>query len=128
MESDCIKLITASFSCSQEVINLLIHGKALSNTFNNDYNVDNGHGLSFRNDIGFLSSKEVYAKNYKVGSYLKTPKYPIWIVNIGKRFSILFCLKINLMNDWKLEKLFDLYYFDASIGQDEQIKLTLCNL
>jgi hypothetical protein len=114
--------------CTIEMINLLLHGRAVSNYFNDSIflsNKDNFEqkGPNKRNEIGFLSFSEHY-KKIQVGSYYKTPRYPIWIISIGQNFSVVFGLKRELVSDWKAESRFDLHYFD---GQDEQIKITICN-
>ncbi|XP_073404316.1 probable ubiquitin carboxyl-terminal hydrolase MINDY-4 isoform X4 [Dendrobates tinctorius] len=59
----------------------------------------------------------------KIGSYLKTPKYPIWVVCSKSHFSVLFCLKKELISDWKAERKFDLHYYDELANQQEEIHL-----
>jgi hypothetical protein len=115
-----------NFYCSQEMINLLIHGKAYSNVFNDKIACEplTIKGPDKRNDIGFLSLKEFY-KSYEVGSFLKTPKYPIWVVYADGRFRVVFSIKKAILNDWKAEKKFDLYYFDSLTSQNEEIRLTI---
>ncbi|XP_029444213.1 probable ubiquitin carboxyl-terminal hydrolase MINDY-4 isoform X2 [Rhinatrema bivittatum] len=117
--------------CTQELVNLLLTGRAVSNVFNDtvELNSENGNitllkGITVRSDIGFLSRFEHY-NICQVGSYLKTPKYPIWVVCSESHFSILFCLRKELMNDWKIEKHFDLYYYDGLANQQEEICLTV---
>jgi hypothetical protein len=114
------------------MVNLLIHGKAYSNVFNDTTICDHDGGVTMkgpdkRNDIGFLSLKEYY-KSYEVGSYLKTPKYPIWLVYMAGHFRVVFSIKKAILNDWKAEKKFDLYYYDGIVGQDEEIRLTIGKL
>nr|XP_033787657.1 probable ubiquitin carboxyl-terminal hydrolase MINDY-4 isoform X2 [Geotrypetes seraphini] len=124
-------LIGSHGYCTQELVNLLLTGKAVSNVFNDtvELSSENGSatllkGISVRNDIGFLSRFEHY-DICQVGSYLKTPKYPIWVVCSESHFSILFCLRKELMNDWKIERHFDLYYYDGLANQQEEIRLTV---
>ena len=62
----------------------------------------------------------------QVGTYYKTPKFPIWIVCSESHFSVLFSLNKDLINDWKAEKRFDMYYYDGLARQQEVIKLTIC--
>ena len=38
---------------------------------------------------------------------------------------MLFSLKEDLLNDWKAEKRFDLYYYDGLAKQDTEIRLTI---
>lgn len=103
----------------------------MSNVFNDVMELDSGNGnstvlkgVSSRSDIGFLSLFEHYSV-CQVGSYLKTPKYPIWVVCSESHFSVLFCLKKNLVSDWRAERKFDLYYYDGLANQQEEIRLTI---
>ncbi|XP_069815363.1 probable ubiquitin carboxyl-terminal hydrolase MINDY-4 [Dendropsophus ebraccatus] len=124
-------LIGAHAYCTQELVNLILGGRAVSNVFNDVMELDSGNGnitvlkgISGRSDIGFLSLFEHY-NVCQVGSYLKTPKYPIWVVCSESHFSVLFCLKKELMSDWRAERRFDLYYYDGLANQQEEIRLTV---
>ncbi|KAM4688414.1 putative ubiquitin carboxyl-terminal hydrolase MINDY-4 [Discoglossus pictus] len=124
-------LIGAHSYCTQELVNLILCGRAVSNVFNDKVELDSGNGnitllkgIDRRSDIGFLSLFEHYSV-CQVGSYLKTPKYPIWVVCSESHFSVLFCLKKELMSDWKMERKFDLYYYDGLANQQEEICLTI---
>ncbi|KAM9308094.1 putative ubiquitin carboxyl-terminal hydrolase MINDY-4 [Gastrophryne carolinensis] len=124
-------LIGAHAYCTQELVNLLLGGRAVSNVFNDVVELDSGNGnitilkgISTRSDIGFLSLFEHYGV-CQVGSYLKTPKYPIWVVCSESHFSVLFCLKKELVSDWRAERRFDLYYYDGLANQQEEIRLTV---
>ncbi|KAK6492096.1 putative ubiquitin carboxyl-terminal hydrolase MINDY-4 [Huso huso] len=124
-------LIGAHGYCTQELVNLLLTGKAVSNVFNDVIELDSGNGnstvlngITGRSDIGLLSLFEHY-NLCKVGSYLKTPKYPIWVICSESHFSVLFCVRKELMNDWRMERRFDLYYYDGLANQQEEIRLTV---
>ncbi|KAM5156845.1 putative ubiquitin carboxyl-terminal hydrolase MINDY-4 [Mantella aurantiaca] len=124
-------LIGAHAYCTQELVNLILGGKAVSNVFNDIVELDSGNGNSTvlkgvpsRSDIGFLSLFEHYSV-CQVGSYLKTPKYPIWVVCSESHFSVLFCAKKDLVSDWRAERRFDLYYYDGLANQQEEIRLTV---
>ncbi|KAM8967252.1 putative ubiquitin carboxyl-terminal hydrolase MINDY-4 [Pelodytes ibericus] len=124
-------LIGAHAYCTQELVNLILGGRAVSNVFNDVVELDSGNGnftllkgIAHRSEIGFLSLFEHYSV-CQVGSYLKTPKYPIWVVCSESHFSVLFCLRKELMNDWKMERRFDLYYYDGLANQQEEIRLTI---
>ncbi|XP_072364177.1 probable ubiquitin carboxyl-terminal hydrolase MINDY-4 isoform X2 [Scyliorhinus torazame] len=124
-------LIGAHGYCTQELVNLLLTGKAVSNVFNDVVELDSGNGnitilkgVSGRSDIGLLSLFEHYSI-CKVGSFLKTPKFPIWVVCSESHFSVLFGLKKELMSDWKFERRFDLYYYDGLANQQDEIRLTV---
>uniref|UniRef100_A0A674IS03 Ubiquitin carboxyl-terminal hydrolase MINDY n=1 Tax=Terrapene triunguis TaxID=2587831 RepID=A0A674IS03_9SAUR len=117
--------------CKQELVNLLLTGKAVSNVFNDVIELDSGNGnitvlkgITNRSDIGLLSLFEHYDV-CQVGCYLKTPRYPIWVVCSESHFSVLFCLRKDLLGDWKTERRFDLYYYDGLANQEEEIRLTV---
>ncbi|XP_052663891.1 probable ubiquitin carboxyl-terminal hydrolase MINDY-4 isoform X4 [Harpia harpyja] len=125
------RLIGSHGYCTQELVNLLLTGKAVSNVFNNVIELDSGNGnitilkgITSRSDIGLLSLFEHYDV-CQVGGYLKTPKYPIWLVCSESHFSVLFCLEKDLLGDWKTEQRFDLYYYDGLANQEEEIRLTV---
>ncbi|NXS55288.1 MINY4 hydrolase, partial [Brachypteracias leptosomus] len=125
------RLIGSHGYCTQELVNLLLTGKAVSNVFNNVIELDSGNGnitilkgITSRSDIGLLSLFEHYDV-CQVGCYLKTPKYPIWLVCSESHFSVLFCLEKDVLGDWKTERRFDLYYYDGLANQEEEIRLTV---
>lgn len=62
---------------------------------------------------------------FQVGCFLKTPRFPIWVVCSESHFSILFSLQSELLSDWRTERLFDLYYYDGLANQQEEIRLTV---
>ncbi|XP_074140664.1 putative ubiquitin carboxyl-terminal hydrolase MINDY-4 isoform X3 [Sminthopsis crassicaudata] len=124
-------LIGAHGYCTQELVNLLLTGKAVSNVFNDMVELDSGNGsitllkgITSRSDIGLLSLFEHYDV-CQVGCYLKTPKYPIWVVCSESHFSVLFSLQRDLLSDWKVERIFDLYYYDGLANQQGEIRLTV---
>ncbi|KAM9698642.1 putative ubiquitin carboxyl-terminal hydrolase MINDY-4 isoform 2-T2 [Dama dama] len=124
-------LIGAHGYCTQELVNLLLTGKAVSNVFNDVVELDSGNGnitllkgISSRSDIGFLSLFEHY-NVCQVGCFLKTPRFPIWVVCSESHFSVLFSQQLELLRDWRTERLFDLYYYDGLANQQEQIRLTV---
>ena len=41
----------------------------------------------------------------QVGSMLKTPKFPVWVVKTGERYGVLFSLTKDLVNDWSVNGL-----------------------
>ncbi|XP_032499925.1 probable ubiquitin carboxyl-terminal hydrolase MINDY-4 isoform X1 [Phocoena sinus] len=124
-------LIGAHGYCTQELVNLLLTGKAVSNVFNDVVELDSGNGnvtllrgIAARSDIGFLSLFEHYSV-CQVGCFLKTPRFPIWVVCSESHFSVLFSLQPELLQDWKAERLFDLYHYDGLATQQGQVRLTI---
>ncbi|CAL1540600.1 unnamed protein product [Lymnaea stagnalis] len=121
--------------CTQELVNLFLTGRAVSNVFNDIERLEGSglgdtvilKGISARSDIGLLSLFEHY-KSCQVGTYYKTPKNPIWVVCSESHFSVLFAIKRDLVNDWKAERRFDLFYYDGLSNQQEEIKLTISTI
>ncbi|KAF7695596.1 hypothetical protein HF521_007319 [Silurus meridionalis] len=125
-------LIGAHGYCTQELVNLLLCGCAVSNVFDNEMKLDSGNGnftllkgIRERCDIGLLSLYEHY-NICTVGSYLKNPKFPIWMVCSESHFSILFSLCEDLTSGFRCPKEFDLHYYDGLANQQEAIRLTVC--
>ncbi|KAL8560389.1 hypothetical protein ACOMHN_006120 [Nucella lapillus] len=126
------KLMGAHGYCTQELVNLLLTGEGVSNVFNDVMELDSGtgdcmvlRGVSARSDVGLLSLFEHY-RSCQVGTYLKTPKFPIWVVCSESHFSVLFSTRLDLVSDWKAERRFDLFYYDGLARQQEEIRLTVC--
>jgi hypothetical protein len=102
--------LTAQFAhSSQELTNLLLTGQATSNAFDGSVTLGGGiscHGPQTRSSIGYLSQLEVL-RYCSVGSFFKSPKYPIWIVGSTSHFTVLFgpqhCLEES-QSDMLLEK------------------------
>ncbi|XP_070688728.1 probable ubiquitin carboxyl-terminal hydrolase MINDY-4 [Pempheris klunzingeri] len=131
MDVPTTTLIGAHGYCTQELVNLLLCGRAVSNVFNNDMELDSGNGnmtllkgIKGQCDIGLLSLFEHY-NICKVGAYLKTPCYPIWVVCSESHFSVLFGLQRELLTNQDKGLEFDLYYYDGLANQQEEIRLTV---
>ncbi|XP_006816566.1 putative ubiquitin carboxyl-terminal hydrolase MINDY-4 [Saccoglossus kowalevskii] len=132
MDEPTNKLMGMHGYCTQEMVNLILTGKAVSNVFNDVMEIGSGEGtekmilkgIKSRSDIGLLSLFEHYG-SCEVGVNFKTPRYPIWVVCSESHFSVLFCLKKELISDWRMERRFDLYYYDGLSRQEEEIRLTV---
>uniref|UniRef100_A0AAR2J491 Ubiquitin carboxyl-terminal hydrolase MINDY n=1 Tax=Pygocentrus nattereri TaxID=42514 RepID=A0AAR2J491_PYGNA len=125
-------LIGAHGYCTQELVNLLLCGRAVSNVFDDEMKLDSGNGnftllkgIKERCNIGLLSLFEHY-NICKVGSYLKTPRFPLWVVCSESHFSVLFSLYEDLASSPWSPREFDLYYYDGLANQQEPIRLTVC--
>lgn len=96
-----LPLVTAPFGhASQEIVNLLLCGKAVANVF--DGSMDLGGGMSLKGiptnvEVGFLTLLE--SLNFcKVGQNLKSPKYPIWVIGSESHYTVLFALKASVQD------------------------------
>ncbi|XP_076326595.1 putative ubiquitin carboxyl-terminal hydrolase MINDY-4 isoform X1 [Tachypleus tridentatus] len=117
--------------CTQEMVNLFLTGKAISNVFDgmvelgtNDREKTILHGIPEKSDIGFLSLFEHY-QSCEVGSHYKNPLNPIWIVLSENHFSVLFATYKGALSVDSEGFLFDLFYYDGLARQDEEICLTI---
>ncbi|KAI7798025.1 putative protein FAM188B, partial [Triplophysa rosa] len=124
-------LIGAHGYCTQELVNLLQCGQAVSNVFDDEMKLDSGNGnftllkgIKTLCNIGLLSLFEHY-NICKVGSHLKSPKFPVWVVCSESHFSVLFSLSEELAADQCKKEEFDLYYYDGLANQQEPIRLTV---
>ena len=85
--------ITTQFGhTSQELMNLLLTGQAVSNVFDNSMILSDEltcSGIQSRSDIGYLSALESL-RYLTVGSYYKTAKFPIWVIGSTSHFTVLF--------------------------------------
>ncbi|XP_032428728.1 probable ubiquitin carboxyl-terminal hydrolase MINDY-4 [Xiphophorus hellerii] len=131
MDLHTTPLIGAHGYCTQELVNLLLCGRAVSNVFDNDIELDSGNdnmtllkGIKDQCQIGLLSLFEHY-NICKVGAYLKSPSYPIWVVCSESHFSVLFGLQRELLTNQDEDLEFDLYYYDGLANQQEEIRLTV---
>ncbi|XP_035378120.1 probable ubiquitin carboxyl-terminal hydrolase MINDY-4 isoform X2 [Electrophorus electricus] len=131
MDMPTASLIGAHGYCTQELVNLLLCGRAVSNVFDDEMRLDSGNGnftllkgIKERCDIGLLSLFEHY-NICKVGSYLKMPRFPIWVVCSESHFSVLFSACEDLASSHWKPKPFDLFYYDGLANQLEPIRLTV---
>ncbi|KAG8136046.1 hypothetical protein E2320_009024, partial [Naja naja] len=117
------------------ILNLILTGKASPHVFNGCQKHDTEgsvekvmRGILSRSDVGYLRWSKEEAEQYRslqVGSMLKTPKLPIWLCNINETYSILFSLNRLLLSDWKMEHLFDLYFYKGKPSQKKTVRLTI---
>lgn len=133
------QLIGAHDYCTQEIVNLLLCGRARSNVFDGDQVLEGAsasdpdaivlRGISSQSEIGFLSLFEAY-QNLVVGSHLKQPRVNIWVVCSESHYSVLFAAEPRALEDRSLESqsTVDLLYYDGLANQDEEIRLTVDTL
>lgn len=79
---------------TQELVNLLITGKCVSNVFNGQKIIDKDNNLILKGidksyNIGYLTLLESLRYS-EVGSYYKQPQYPIWVIGSETHYTILF--------------------------------------
>lgn len=115
--------------CTQELVNLMIFGRAYSNVFDGSKRIGSGkdfcvlQGAPRRASVGFMSLFEAY-KCLEVGQRMKAPTSPVWIVCAESHYTVLFSADASV--DPKDDKsVIDLHYFDQLARQSECIRLTV---
>ncbi|XP_071476440.1 inactive ubiquitin carboxyl-terminal hydrolase MINDY-4B-like [Diadema antillarum] len=132
-------LMTADDQCSLSLINLILNGQATPYLFNGNQEYDLNskpldvvrRGIQKRAEIGILvvdrpEGKD--AKNHKkvlIGSMLKTPIRPIWVLRLRGRYSLFFCCNLNLNRDWRSEAKFHLSFYTGQPEEKEEARLTV---
>ncbi|KAL7540516.1 hypothetical protein ACHAWF_006700 [Thalassiosira exigua] len=85
--------LTSNFGhSSQELVNLLLTGRATSNVFDHSVQLSDEltcRGVQRRPDVGYLTVLESL-RYCEVGGYYKGPRFPIWVVGSASHFSVLF--------------------------------------
>jgi hypothetical protein len=118
MDSFSESLIGRHAYCTQDMVNLILYGKAISNLHDGDIDIDGQilHGVHQRVEIGQLSLFEFY-DNLKIGSNVKNPTFPIYVLCSESHYTVLFAFGEG--------KSFDMFYYDELANQTENIRLTL---
>lgn len=122
--------------CRVALLNLVLTGVATPYLHNSTIYYDsNGEslkipqvGIQNRSEIGILywDSTENEKKRTEVGSMLKTPKFPIWLAILGKNMlTILFNTNLDLINDWRFEQTFQLYFYAGVKKQEKEFKINI---
>lgn len=116
--------------CTQELVNLMVFGRAYSNVFDGTKRLGSAadgwyvlQGAPKRAPVGFLSLFEAF-KCIEVGSRYKGPLAPVWIVCAESHYTVLFASEIQ-GDPRDSERPVDLYYFDQLARQNDEIKLSV---
>ncbi|KAK1932386.1 putative ubiquitin carboxyl-terminal hydrolase MINDY-4 [Phytophthora citrophthora] len=107
---DPTNALTGAFGhCTQELLNLLLTGKAVSNVFDGSVPMgDTGlflHGVPERARIGYLTQLEAL-RYCQVGSYYKSPQFPVWVLGSSSHFSVGFALDPRVCEESASVQLF----------------------
>ncbi|KAJ7985646.1 hypothetical protein DPEC_G00354220 [Dallia pectoralis] len=83
---------------SQSLVNLLVTGHAVSNVWDGDRECSGMklHGIHNKASVGFLTLMESL-RYCKVGAFLKSPKFPIWILGSETHLSVFFTKEMCLV-------------------------------
>jgi len=79
-------------NCSQELVNLVLTGRGTQNVHDGEQDVGGGYimkGVARQPYVGYLTRLE-FLRVVKVGSFLKEPRFPAWVVGSESHFSVVF--------------------------------------
>lgn len=84
---------------SQSLINLMLTGRGVGYVWDNDQDVGGLklRGIEQQGEVGFLTLLE-RLRYCEVGSFLKNPKYPVWVVGSETHLTVLFSTNMNLVS------------------------------
>jgi len=117
--------------CTQELVNLCLFGRAYSNVFDGTKKLGSKEdgfmvlqGVPRKTSVGFLSLFEWY-RSHEVGSRLKCPTLPIWVLVAESHYSTLFGNPYEIKDTKQLKDRQDVFYYDPFARQTETYRLTL---
>jgi len=98
MDDNTQSLVQRFGHCSQELVNLMICGKAITNVFDGEKVLQGNYrlrGIPEQMDIGYLTLLEVL-RYTSVGDFLKRPKHPVWVIGSQSHYTVLFGVDPNI--------------------------------
>ena len=117
-------LTAAHGYCTQELVNRLLTGRAVSNVFDGVRSLDGGtelRGVGRRSRLGLLTLFEWF-KYVEVGQFLKDPELPVWVVCSESHFTLLFAVDQRAAAG---RRPFDLVYYDGLANQEARVVLSV---
>ncbi|KAJ4440013.1 hypothetical protein ANN_08144, partial [Periplaneta americana] len=84
---------------SQSLINLMLTGRAVGHVWDHDQDVGGLklRGIDRQSEVGFLALLE-HLRYCEVGSFLKNPKHPVWVMGSETHLTVLFSLERRLVS------------------------------
>jgi hypothetical protein len=110
---------------AQELVNLLLCGRAHSNVFDGEQDMGGGmvlRGVPRRGPIGMLTLFEHY-EHVRVGDRFKNPELPVWVLCSESHYSVLFSEDTSCAQSSNASV--ELFYYDELGKQDELYRLTV---
>jgi len=135
MDSPTAPLIDRRGYCTQELVNSLCVGRAVSNVFDGSRTLHatggggdaiTMHGLESRAPVGLLCLAESLG-HCQVGEWYKQPQWPVWLCCMESHYSVLFSPSgVPPPGEHKQGSApFQLVYYDQLGHMDEHILLTI---
>ncbi|CAF1515026.1 unnamed protein product, partial [Rotaria sordida] len=127
---DHVRLVGERDESTIEMITLALTGRALHYLHNGIIDVDsNGnlmekpqYGVKNRSPVGFLYcskyDEDSFWHKQEIGSMLRTPKVPVWLICLNRRYGIIFSTNVNLLNNWIYENYFQLHIYSGLKKQE----------
>ncbi|CAF0916486.1 unnamed protein product [Adineta ricciae] len=134
---DHTRLVGDRDEASIQMVMLALTGRALHYFHNGNIEFDiNGNlmerahiGVKDRCSIGFLywskHEDDSFWHKQEVGSMLRTPKIPVWLICLNRRYAVLFSTNINLLNNWIYENYFQLHVYTGLKNQEGPCLLSI---
>jgi hypothetical protein len=131
------RLVGERDESSIQMVTLALTGRALHYFHNGVIDVDsNGdlmekpqHGVKGRCSVGFLYwskyDDDSFWHKQEMGSMLRTPKVPVWLICLNRRYAIMFSTNVNLLNNWIYENYFQLHIYTGLRKQEEPCILSI---
>ena len=110
---------------AQELVNLLLCGRAHSNVFDGEQDMGGGmvlRGVPRRGPVGMLTLFEHY-DHVRVGDRFKNPLLPLWVLCSESHYSVLFSEDRSCAENE--DSRAELFYYDELGKQDELYRLTV---
>ncbi|CAK9816738.1 Ubiquitin carboxyl-terminal hydrolase MINDY-3 homolog [Anthophora quadrimaculata] len=84
---------------NQSLINLMLTGRAVSHVWDHDQDIGGLklRGIDKQNPVGFLALLE-HLRYCEVGTFLKSPSHPIWVLGSETHLSVLFSTEKRLVS------------------------------
>ncbi|XP_053975882.1 ubiquitin carboxyl-terminal hydrolase MINDY-3 homolog isoform X1 [Hylaeus volcanicus] len=84
---------------SQSLINLILTGRAVSHVWDYDQTIGDLklRGIDKQNSVGFLALLE-HLRYFEVGTFLKSPSNPVWVLGSDTHLSVLFSSEKRLVS------------------------------
>ncbi|CAF0762571.1 unnamed protein product [Adineta steineri] len=120
-----------------QMVTLALTGRALHYFHNGVIDVDSDgnlmehpqYGVKDRCSVGFIywskHEDDGFYHKQETGSMLRTPKVPVWLVCLNRRYGIMFSTNINLLNNWIYENYFQLHIYTGLKKQEEPCLLSI---
>lgn len=125
------QLIGGHNYATQALVSLMLTGRARSNVFDGEKRLGEGEdvvllrGIDAQSDCGLLSLFEHY-RQLEVGSHLKHPTVPVWVVCSESHYTVLWSADAELVRDGgDGESTADLFYWDGLAKPEDEIRLTV---